>query len=216
MNILKLIGRNILQKFYPELGKLAIWDKMYTSYFFDGVISDNVKMYEPYRIYETKIGKYTYIQKNSQISKTIIGKFCSIGPNFLCGFGIHPTDGLSTSPMFYSKCKQNGISISEEDKIEERKDIIIGNDVFIGANVTVLDGVKIGNGAILGAGAIITKDVPPYAIVVGNPQKILRFRFTDDIIVALEKIKWWDFSENELVQVEKHFFKIEDFIIKYT
>lgn len=61
---------------------------------------------------------------------TEIGKFCSIGPNFFCGWGVHPMDGISTSPMFYSTLKQNGMTLSLVDKVEERKNIRIGNDVF--------------------------------------------------------------------------------------
>ena len=79
----------------------------------------------------------------------------------MCGWGIHPTQGISTSPMFYSSKKQNGITLSLIDKVEETKTIKIGNDVFIGANVTILDGISIGNGAIIGAGAVVSKDIPP-------------------------------------------------------
>ena len=145
---------------------------------------------------------------------TTIGKFCSIGPNLVCGWGIHPTDGISTSPMFYSTREQNGITLSNTDKIEERKPISIGNDVFIGANVTVLDGVTIGDGAIIGAGAVVSKYIPPYAIAVGCPIKIIRYRFDEEKIKALRKIEWWNFDEEKLKQVEKLFFDVELFIQK--
>ena len=144
-----------------------------------------------------------------------IGKFCSIGPNFLCGWGIHPTNGLSTSPMFYSTLKQNGTTLSLTDKVVERKLISIGNDVFIGANVTVLDGVSIGNGAVIGVGAVVSKDIPPYAIVVGAPIKIIRNRFDDDTISSLLQIAWWDFNDDQLKDVESHFFDIDGFVKKY-
>ena len=108
-------------------------------------IEKPIKLYSPYKIKESEIGAYTYIAFNSQIRNVKIGKFCSIGPNFFAGWGIHPTNGLSTSPCFYSTKKQCGYSFSKTDKIEERKSISIGNDVFIGANVIVLDGVTIGD-----------------------------------------------------------------------
>ena len=134
----------------------------------------NVILYNPHNIANTSIGDYTYIASNSIISNTSIGKFCSIGLNFISGCAIHPVNGISTSPMFYSTLKQNGVSLCEKDKIIECENTIIGNDVFIGDNVTVLGGVKIGNGAIIGAGAVVSKDIPPFAIAVGIPIKLLK------------------------------------------
>lgn len=162
-----------------------------------------------------KIGKYTYIGSNSSISECEIGRFCSIGPNFFCGYGIHPTNGISTSPMFYSTKKQNGVSLAIEDKVQEYKSIKIGNDVWIGAKVTVLDGVTIGDGAIIGAGAVVSKDIPPYAIAVGSPIRINRFRFTEKQISALQRIQWWNWDDEKLKDVELMFFDIDAFIAKY-
>ena len=117
--------------------------------------------------------------------------------------------------MFYSTRKQNGFSLTDKDKIEERKIITIGNDVFIGANVTILDGVTIGDGAIIGAGAVVSKDIPDYAIAVGCPIKIIKYRFTEDRIEALKRIQWWNFTEDKLQDVEKLFFDVDEFIKKY-
>lgn len=173
-----------------------------------------VKFHSPYHICNTEIGDYTYIAHNAFVSETKIGKFCSIGPNFLCGWGIHPTNGVSTSPMFYSSKKQNGMTLSLEDKIKERKEITIGNDVFIGANVTILDGVTIGDGAVIGAGAVVSKNIPPYAIAAGCPIKILRYRFDAETISNLLDIKWWNFDEEKLSQVENYEFEVEGFMKK--
>jgi len=101
------------------------------------------------------------------------------------------------------------------DKIEERKKIVIGNDVFIGANVTVLDGISIGDGAVIGAGAVVSKNIPPFAIAVGTPINIIKYRFDNITISSLQKIKWWDFSEEQLKDVEKYFFDVNEFIEKY-
>ena len=117
--------------------------------------------------------------------------------------------------MYYSTRLQNGVSLTDKDKIEERKLITIGNDVFIGANVTILDGITIGNGAIIGAGAVVTKDIPDYAIAVGCPIMIIRYRFNDDQIAALKRIQWWKFDEDKLQDVEKLFFNVDEFIKKY-
>ncbi|WP_020601230.1 CatB-related O-acetyltransferase [Spirosoma panaciterrae] len=178
-------------------------------------IDENVKINSPYNLQSVTIGSYTYIDRNSYISNTEIGKFCSIGPNLVCGWGIHPTNGISTSPMFYSTKKQNGLTLSPRDKIIERKKIVIENDVFIGANVTILDGVTIGNGAIIGAGAVVSKNIPPYAIAIGVPINIIKFRFSEDHIKALLEIQWWNFSIEKLKQIEEFFFDLDQFIEKF-
>lgn len=174
------------------------------------------KFHKPYAIVDSKIGKGTYVSNNSKIVGTKIGKFCSIGPNLVCGWGVHPTHGISTSPYFYSTAKQNGSTLAEQNLIEERKPILIGNDVFIGANVTILDGVSIGDGAVIGAGAVVSKNIPPYAIAVGSPIQIKKYRFTDDQIAALLKIKWWDFEEDKLKDINTMFFDLDGFIKKYS
>lgn len=161
------------------------------------------------------IDDYTYISKNAYISDTKIGKYCSIGPNLLCGWGIHPINGISTSPMFYSTEKQNGYTVCCHNKIDERKPIFIGHDVFIGANVTILDGVTIADGAVIGAGAVVSKDIPPYAVAVGCPIKIIKYRFDSDTIKKLLNSKWWNQDEVTVHQlIEQNFFNITKFIAK--
>lgn len=157
----------------------------------------------PYYLHNVQLGDYSYFAKNAQVANTNIGKFTSIGPNFCCGLGIHPTDGISTHPIFY------------RGKSKEYKPIIIGNDVFIGANVTVLDGVTIGDGAIIGAGAVVNKDIPPYAIAAGCPIEIKKFRLTDKQIASIEHIRWWNWDEKKLKNVREMFNDIDAFIAKY-
>jgi len=175
-------------------------------------LGHNCKIYPKARLSQSIIGNYTYISENSIINNTIIGKFCSIGPNFIAGRGIHPTNGLSTHPMFYSTQKQNGMTLSEQNKIKEFHEIQIGSDVFIGMNVTILDGVKIEDGVIIGAGAVVSKDIPAYAIAVGNPIRIVKYRFEKDIIAQLLKIKWWNFEDEKLTLIEKNFFEVDKFL----
>ncbi len=176
-----------------------------------------VKIYEPSDIAkDVEIGDYSYIAAYSHISMTKIGKFCSIGPYLICGWGLHPINGLSTNPMFYSTRKQNGITLTEKDKFEEKKQITIGNDVFIGANVTILDGITIGDGCVIGAGAVVTKNIPDYAVVGGVPAKIIKYRFSEDQIKALKKIAWWNWEYDKLAEVENYFYNIDDFIRKFS
>ena len=170
------------------------------------------KIKAPYFLNNVSVGDYSYISRNSIITNAAIGKFCSIGPNFCCGLGRHPINGISTSPMFYSTKKQNGMTFCSQDKLEESLHTTIGNDVFIGANVTVLDGVTISDGAVIGAGAVVNKDIPPYAVAVGVPAKVVKYRFSPDTIEALEKTRWWDGNAEALQNVEKYFFDIEEFI----
>ena len=178
-------------------------------------VDKHIVLYAPYSLSESNIGRCTYVAQNSHISKAEIGSFCSIGPNFICGWGIHPTNGISTAPMFYSTMKQNGMTFSKTCKIEERKPIVIGNDVFIGANVVILDGVTIGDGAVIGAGAVVSKDIPPYAVAIGCPIKVVRYRFDERQVEAMSRIRWWDFDDEELNNVEKMFFDVDGFINKY-
>lgn len=177
----------------------------------DTILGKSTKVTPPFFLHQVSLNDYSYIAQNCSISNCDIGKFCSIGPNFCCGLGIHPTNGISTSPMFYSTAKQNGVSLCLDNKIAESKHTVIGNDVFIGANVTVLDGITIGDGAIIGAGAVVTKDVPPFAVVAGVPAEIKRYRFNKKTIDSLVKIRWWD-DEKKLPEVEKYFFNLAAFI----
>jgi serine acetyltransferase len=93
--------------------------------------------------------------------------------------------------------------------------VTIGNDVFIGANVTILDGVTIGDGAVIGAGAVVSKDIPPYAVAVGCPIEIKKYRFTAEQIAALQRIQWWNWDEERLKEISLLFNDINAFIKKH-
>lgn len=166
-------------------------------------IGNNAYAIAPYYLHNVQLGDYSYFAKNAQVANTKVGKFCSIGPNFCCGLGVHPTDGISTHPMFY------------RGEVEEYKSVIIGNDVFVGANVTVLDGVTIGDGAIIGAGAVVSKDIPPYAIAVGCPIEIKSYRMSEKQIAAMMRIQWWNWPPEEWKEIKDMFKDIDAFIAKY-
>ena len=180
----------------------------------------NIKIYENVSLSDCLIGDYSYIGKNSIVSKAIIGKYCSIAPGFTCAFGRHPVHSfVSTHPYFYSKSFNNKLldnKFEEYRYIDKKRKVCleIGNDVWIGENVIVLDGIKIGDGAIITAGAVVTKDVEPYTIVGGVPSKVIKKRFDSDKIDFLLKFKWWDRDKKWIDERMELFNNIEDFINK--
>lgn len=206
----KWIGNLLDSPIIPE-GKTTGYS-LVKSERFDTTLGKNTRVAAPFFLHHVQLGDYSYISKNSSINNCEIGKFCSIGPNFCCGLGIHPTNGISTAPMFYSTAKQNGTSLCKENKINEYAQTIIGNDVFIGANVTVLDGVTIGDGAVIGAGAVVSKSIPPYAIAGGVPAKIINYRFNEETVAIFLRKKWWEGNDASLQRIEELFFEIDTFI----
>lgn len=143
----------------------------------------------------SKIGRFTYFAGRTRVTRAKIGAFCSIGPDCqLGGFGMHPTDWVSTHPAFYSTLSQANYNFVKKDYYQELMEVVIGNDVWIGARVCILDGCKIGDGAIVAIGSIVTKDVPPYAIVGGIPAKLIRYRFSDDVIIEIQETNWWNWT----------------------
>ncbi len=148
------------------------------------------------------IGKYTYgapIVKDWHQGSTLrIGDFCSIAENvtILLG-GNHPIDWVSSFPFGAIFKEFKGRCARYPEKMT-KGDVIIGNDVWIGLNSTILSGITIGDGAIIAANAVVTKNVEPYAIVGGNPAKILKKRFSDEAISKLITIKWWNWEIDKI------------------
>ncbi|MEN9221003.1 MAG: Vat family streptogramin A O-acetyltransferase [Thermostichus sp. BF3_bins_97] len=127
--------------------------------------------------------------------RLIIGKFCAIarGVTFIMNGANHAIAGFSSFPFFIFG---NGWEGSEPPPaaFPFKGDTLIGNDVWIGYEATLLPGVKVGDGAIIGAKAVVSRDVPPYAIVAGNPARVLRQRFSEEVIQELLQIAWWNWD----------------------
>jgi len=168
-------------------------------------IDDNVSFYSGSYISQGSVGRYSYLASNGIVNNTKIGSFCSVGPALVCGYGEHPTNFVSTSPVFFSTRLQCGSTFSDRDYFVESREISIGNDVWIGAGVFIRDGVSIGNGVIIGAGAVVVKNIPDYAVVGGVPATLIRMRYDDDTIARLLDIKWWEWNEDTLREAQPLF-----------
>lgn len=191
----------------PNINKVYPRSNDYQTIYVKNVITrDNIKVGD-YTIYNDYCNDPKDFEKNNVLyqypinnDKLIIGKFCSIAckAKFLMTSGNHTSKSLSTYtfPIFYEEW---GLEFSHiTDAWDNKGDIVIGNDVWIGYDAIIMSGVKIGDGAIIGTRAIVTNDVPPYTIVGGIPAKIIKKRFSDDIISKLLKIKWWDWTDEEI------------------
>jgi virginiamycin A acetyltransferase len=131
--------------------------------------------------------------------KLVIGKFCAIAAEtrFIMT-GDHKLDAISTYPFpIFGQGWESAFNVFD---LPVKGDIIVGHDVWFGYNALIMNGVTIGNGAIIAAGAVVTKDVPAYSIVAGNPAKVVKMRFDDKTIDRLQKIAWWNWSLDKINQ----------------
>ena len=132
--------------------------------------------------------------------KLMIGKFCSIacGAKFIFNSANHTLTSLSTYPfpIFFEEWELDRKDVA--NAWDNKGNIVIGNDVWIGYEAVILAGVTIGDGAIIGTRAVVTKDVSPYTIVGGVPAKLIRKRFSENVINTLLEIKWWDWSREKI------------------
>ena len=128
-----------------------------------------------------------------------IGRYCSFAGNVYIGTGNHPLNIFTTHPITYDTWSAGANGKYTFPYQGGSHGIDIGNGVWVGQNAVILSGCKnIGNGAVIGAGAVVTHDVPPYAIVVGNPARVLRYRLTPVQIEKVENSKWWLLDKDEL------------------
>ena len=160
-------------------------------------------------IYYSQFGLCSYIGINSVVMHSEVGKYCSLSWGVTIGPANHDYEYISSHDFLYNDFY--GIKSPLEPAVYNRfsQKTKIGNDVWIGTHSTILNGISVGDGAVIGANSIVTKDVPPYAIVVGNPGRVVGYRFDDEIIEKLIALKWWDFSM-DLIKSNFHLFKSKD------
>ena len=190
----------MMNKIYPRKGDTQ-------TVYLNAVVKDQSIEVGDYTIYNDFVSDPRLFEKNNVLyhypinhDRLIIGKFCSIacGAKFIFNCANHTLKSLSTYtfPLFYEEwdLPKSEIAAAWDNK----GDIVIGNDVWIGFEAVILAGVKIGDGAIIGARAVVTKDVPPYSIVGGIPAKVIRKRYSPDIIEQLLSLKWWDWTKEKI------------------
>lgn len=171
-------------------------------------LGNNVVINRRSYINDSIIGKYTYTGINTTMNYTKIGAFCSLARNVDIGGFDHDYHKVTTMPAFrFMQTLNGGGKLTEQTKHKDYCEI--GNDVWIAAGAQILHKVKIGDGAVIGGGAVVTKDVPPYAIVVGVPAKIIGYRCSQENIDELLQIKWWDWPDNVLLKYMKHFIEMD-------
>lgn len=169
--------------------------KLDGSFYYSTVIRD---LYKELHGLEIGYGTYGGCWNNASMwwNNIVIGRYCSFADRvslFPCD---HPMGLFTTHPITYDKYVAGA---SKKREFVKEPSLKIGHGVWFGSNSVVLSGCKtIGNGAVIGAGAVVTHDVPPYAIVVGNPAKILRYRLTPEQIENVEASKWWELDKDEL------------------
>lgn len=185
---------------YKGISPLSYWDS--TSSF-----TRYTSLQRKAKLLHSQVGRHSRICINTELLNTTVGNFSIIARNCVVGLGAHPTNTLSPHSIFYKKnrwkwhnewCKDTGFRESDLP-------VTIGNGVWIGIRCLILDGVTIGDGAIVAAGAVVTKDVPPFAVVGGVPAKVLKYRFSPEMIERLLEIKWWNLPDEEITRIKDLF-----------
>ena len=162
------------------------------------------------------------IHPTATVRKSEIGGWTAIGPHCSISestFGAYryPAWRVTQHPSTYRRIQYGFDTKEDTEFFQWRKDhrCSVGHDVWIGHGVTVIAGKKIGTGAVIGSGAVVTKDIPPYAIAVGVPARVVKYRFPKDVIEQLQAIAWWDWDRATLVERFNELLDLESFIAKY-
>lgn len=180
----------------------------------DSFLGKSVAILDRVIMNQVSIGNFSYVSNDSRLFNVEVGNFCSIGPHVQIGLAPHPSRiFVSTYPAFYSECNAGCPLAFSENKIfnDAMPITIIANDVWIGTNIIIPGGIRIGTGAIVAASSVVVKDVPPYAIVGGNPARVIRYRFSEEQIKFLLASEWWNWPIEKIRQHVGDFSDIENF-----
>lgn len=150
-------------------------------------------------VQRSMVGSYFTLGLFSFVSECSIGNYVSIGSRVSIGAFSHPIHLFSSNEVSHRNTfRFFGESLLETDRARDPGNTVLGHDVYVGDNVVILPGLDIGLGAVIGAGSVVTKDVEPFAIVVGNPARKIKMRFSDEKIQAILDTRWWELSISEL------------------
>lgn len=155
-------------------------------------------------VVNSTISRHSFCGYDCSILNCDIGAFCSIASRVSIGGVRHPTEFVSTSPVFLSHKDSVKAKFANHRYLPAVR-TTVGNDVWIGEGVFVKAGITIGDGSVVGMGAVVTRDVAPYSIVAGNPARLIRLRFDQDVVEALLKMKWWELPDSELSRLGSGF-----------
>lgn len=216
MIMFKKMIKNILIKFRTRKKQLTITSdcnielKLIENIGIGSKIQDGVSCFG-----SVKIGRFTSIngpatQIASKINSITIGNFCSIASGVVIQEYYHQYNRVTS---YYINRNIFGKDLSCD--IYSKGNIVIEDDVWVGANSVILSGVTIGSGSVIGAGSIVTKDIPKYSIVGGNPAKVIKSRFKKETIGYLENIQWWKWNESKLIKNKELFTLREENIKNY-
>ncbi len=171
------------------------------------------------RVAYSEMGDYSYCDRHCDIANTTVGKFANIASFVRIGATDHPLDRASLHHFMYRSAAYWDDATDDADWFAKRRArrTVIGHDTWIGHNAQIKPDVTIGNGAVIASGAIVTKDVPAYMIVSGVPAKLMRPRFSPDIVDRLEALAWWDWTHDALRTALDDFraLPVEAFLTKY-
>lgn len=167
---------------------------------------------------ETEVGDYTYFAGDASAIYAKIGKFCSIASHVRINPGNHPQWRVMQHHCTYRRVRYGFDIRDDEEFFQWRRDdsVTIGHDVWLGHGVIVQAGVRIGTGAVVGSGAVVTKDIPPYAVAVGVPAKVIKMRFKSDVTEKIISTGWWDWDRTTLENRFQDFLNLETFLEKYS
>lgn len=161
--------------------------------------------------YLSTIGRHSFCGYDCDVSAADIGDFVSIANNVVIGGGRHPMEWVAMSPVFYAGRDSVKAKFSTHKRTPGKR-VVVGNDVWIGRSAIVLPGVVVGSGAVIGAGAVVTKSVPAYAVVAGNPARLIRYRFDAYTSQRLLATRWWDLPDDKLYNLGPYFNDVERFL----